>query len=96
MRHFLLSDNDTWLESMKLALPIYLAAATDVDSNIDPMLWWKQHSSLILNWSSALCQVMLLQPSSAAVQHAFSFLNGSVGAAQECALADYAELSLMV
>ena len=54
LRHFPFLSNDTLLESMKLELPIYLAAATDVDSDsdIDPLLWWKQHSSEIPNWAS--------------------------------------------
>ena len=98
LRYFPFLDSETLLESMKLELPTYLAAATDVDSDsdFDVLLWWKQHSSEIPNWASALCQVILIQPSSAAAERAFSLLNSSFAAGQECALADYVEVSLML
>ena len=85
LHHFPFLSNDTLLESMKLELPIYLAAATDVDSDsdIDPLLWWKQHSSEIPNWASAFCQVVLIQPSSAAAERAFSLVNSSFATSQE-------------
>lgn len=96
MSHFPFLHNDTLLQSLKLELLVYLAAVTDVDSNIDPLLWWKQHSSEIPNWASALCQVILIQPSLAVAERACSHLNSTFAAAQECALTDYVEVSLML
>ncbi len=98
LRQFPFLDDDTLVDSMKLELPTYLAVATDVgsDSDTDPILWWKEHSSELPNWANALCHVVLIQPSSAAAERAFSLLNSSFAASQESALADYVEVSLML
>ena len=42
------------------------------------------------------CQVVLIHPSSAAAERAFSLLNSSFATSQECALAEYVEVSLML
>ena len=93
LRLFPFLDDNTLVESMKLELPTYLAAATDVESDSDtdpgdPLLWWKQHSTELPNWANAFCQVILIQPSSAAAECAFSLLNSIFAANQESALAD--------
>ena len=65
-------------------------------TDIDPLSWWKRHCADLPNWTSALCQVLLIQPSSAEAERVFSLLACSFGASQESALQDYLEVSLML
>ena len=47
-------------------------------------------------WSSAAMQALLVQPSSAAAERAFSLLANSFGDRQQNALEDYVEASVML
>ena len=76
--------------------PLYVAAAEDVDSSYDTLLFWKRHEDTLPVWSRAARQVLLVQPSSAASERVFSLLQNSFGERQHSSLQDYIEASLML
>ena len=84
------------LDSLKAELPSYLSSAVDLGSDVDPLDWWKRHSTTLPNWSSAASTALLVQPSSAAAERVFSLLKSSFGDQQETTLQDYIETSLML
>ena len=90
LKSFPFLRNDDLLSSMKSELPMYLSAAADVATSVDPLLWWET------NWASAVRQVFLILPSSAEAEHAFSILSNCFEDTQESALQDYIEASLML
>ena len=77
-------------------LPQYLAAAEGVSADIEVLQWWEKQEEKLPHWSAACQQVLLCQPSSAAVERVFSALKNSFGDQQGRALEDYVELSLML
>ena len=56
----------------------------------------KKHAEELPKWSSAACQVALVQPSSAAAEHVFSLLKALYELQQEQTLQDHIECSLML
>ena len=76
--------------------PLFIAAAEDVDSIYDPVLFWKEHENTLPTWSQAARQILLVQPSSAASERVFSLLNNSFGERQYSSLQGYIEASLML
>ncbi len=99
LRRFPFLNDDDLIFNLKLELPTYLAAVTGIDSDADdcaPLAWWKQHASNLPNWANAVKQVVLVQPSSAAAERAFSILNDSFAPTQFSSLADYVEISVML
>ena len=86
------------LSGLKQELPAYMAKAADVSAEIEPLNWWKRHSTDLPNWANAARKVALVQPSSAAAErvHVFSLLNSSFGSQQDLSLQDYTECSLML
>lgn len=38
-------NQHTVLENVKKELPAYLTKAADLDRNVDPLQWWKDHSN---------------------------------------------------
>ena len=50
---------------------------------LEQLEWWKKHEEKLPRWSAACCQVVLHQPSSAAVERVFSSLKSSFGD-QQC------------
>ena len=48
------------------------------------------------NWAAAAAKIALLQPSSAAAEHAFSVLNASFADTQTASLEDLVECSCML
>ena len=79
-----------------LNLPVYLTKAADLDGNVDPVQWWKDHSDDLPCWSAAAGKILLVQPSSAAAERVFSLLQNSFGSFQDAALADYLQASIML
>ena len=65
-------NDPTVIANLKLELPLYITKTTDINSDFCPLKWWKLHSSEIPEWSSTAAKVLLLQPSSAAVERVFS------------------------
>ena len=55
-----------------------------------------QNVTTLPKWSSAAAKILLLQPSSAAADRAFSLWKASFGEQQESALQDYIEASLLL
>ena len=58
--------------------------------------WWQDHTSSLPHWSQAVKKVLLVQPSSAAVERVFSLLNSVFGDQQQHALRDYLECTVML
>ena len=83
------------IPTLKQELPLYQAAAQDVDCSHDPLLFWKNHETELPTWAKAARQVLLVQPSSAASERVFSLLRNSFGERQNASLQDYIETSLM-
>ena len=67
------------IDGLKEELPQYLAIASDVSNEIEPVDWWKRHEADLPKWSRAARQILLVQPSSAAAERVFSILNSSFG-----------------
>jgi len=84
--------------ALKKELPSYLAKvrSTGDDSDIDCLKWWKSHESTLPVWSDATKRVLVVQPSSAAVERVFSILNTAFGNYQQNSLQDYIEVSTML
>ena len=64
--------------------------------DFSPLDWWKTNAAMLPNWSSIARKIMLIQPSSTAVERVFSLLKASFGEQQEASLQDYVEASLML
>ena len=69
-----LNTNDV-IQSLKDQLPTYLVKAAEIndafDIRSDSMRWWKDVSFDLPSWSSAVQNVVLVQPSSAAAESLF-------------------------
>ena len=92
--HFL--NNDACIDGLQRELPSYIAAATDVNRDIDALTWWGNHEQEIPNWAKACKKILLIQPSSAASERIFSLLENAFRDNQACALEDYIEASIML
>ena len=85
------------IDNLKSELPHYLAAVEDINIDIDPLMWWKDKENNLPFWAAPCRKVLLVQPSSAAVERVFSLLKGSFSCKQTSALEDYSiECSLML
>ena len=86
------------LPALKSELLTYLALASGISTEVDPLQWWKLNSaaSALPNWALAFGDILLIQPSSAATEHVFSLLNNSFNSSQDLALQDYLEASLIL
>jgi len=89
-----LSDNRLDLDQREL--PTYIAAATDVNPDINVLAWWEIHEQEIPNWAKACKKILLIQPSFAASERVFSLLENSFRDKQACAMEDYIEASIML
>lgn len=84
------------LQHLKTELPNYIAACEDVDASHDICTFWKNHESTLPYWSAAASKVVVIQPSSAAVERVFSVLNRSFSDAQNGSLQDLVETFVML
>jgi hypothetical protein len=68
LRAFPFFDSDDVMNSLKVELPAYLTAAEDVAISTEEkkVEWWYDHQEQLPHWASAVKQVLLVQPSSAA------------------------------
>ena len=96
LKAFPFLDQPARLDALKSELPAYLAQATDVAKAIDPLKWWKDHSTTLPAWAAAAKQVVLIQPSSATAERVFPLLKNSFGECQDSSLQDYIKTSLML
>ena len=84
------------LMKLKAELPAYLAKVEDLDECVDKLEWWKNQETNLPSWCAVVKKVLLVQPSSGAVERVFSLLNSSFGDQQEQSLQDYIEASVML
>ncbi len=64
-------NNPTALANLKAELHKYVTAVEDLDPSVDILEWWKRHEQDLPYWSSALKDVLLVQPSSAASEQVY-------------------------
>ena len=74
----------------------YIAAATDVNPDINVLTWWEIHEQEIPNWAKACKKILLIQSSSATSERVSSLLENSFRDNQACAREDYIEASIML
>ena len=84
------------ITKLKAELPAYLAKVEDLDESLDNLQWWKNQETNLPNWSALVKKILVVQPSSAAVERVFSPLKASFGDQQEQSLQDYIEASVML
>lgn len=84
------------IDNLKSELPVYISLAQDVAPTVETLHWWKGHKQHLPNWSKALEDVLLVQPSSAAAERVFSMLKASFSHQQDHSLQDYIETSLFL
>ena len=89
-------NNDACIDGPQKELPTYIAAATDVNPDINVLTWWEIHEQEIPNWAKACKKILLIQPLSAASERVFSLLENSFRDSQACAMEDYIEASIML
>ena len=79
-------------------LPLYLAAADGVTVTCenDKLTWWASHKETLPHWASLVKTLLLIQPSSASAERAFSLLTNGFSSQQERALEDYLEACVMI
>ena len=82
--------------NLKSELPKYLAKCEDLNETYDVLQWWKSQESVLPHWAAIAKSILAVQPSSAAVERAFSLLNSGFSYQQEQSLQDYIEASVML
>lgn len=90
-------ESDAIINGLKAELPVYLAAAEHVNvlNEEQKVEWWHRQEELRPGWATAVKQVLLIRPSSAAAERVFSILKASFNEQQDCAVVDYMEASVM-
>ena len=88
--------NDDEMKQLVSEAPACIALANDIRHDIDLMQWWRQNRSVLPNFTRLAFRVMLVQPSSACVERAFSQLRNLLTDRQEQTLEDAVELSVML
>ena len=95
LENFTFLNRQNILDNLKSEFPQYIAKAVDTSPDVDTIDWWMNHSEDFPNWSSSAAQmVVLVQPSSAAVERVFSILKVSFGHMQDNSLQEYIESSV--
>ena len=76
LRIFPFLDSDRTIEALQTELPAYIAAAdgTDITEDDKKVRWWSLRQNDLPAWADAVRKVLLIQPSSAASERAFSLL----------------------
>uniref|UniRef100_A0A1X7V8N5 HAT C-terminal dimerisation domain-containing protein n=1 Tax=Amphimedon queenslandica TaxID=400682 RepID=A0A1X7V8N5_AMPQE len=87
--------NDTTLSALKSEFSSYVAASEDVSSDLTQLEFQKAHADKLPSWGETAKKVLLLQPSSAAVERAFSVYKFTFSEQQLSSLEDYIEASMM-
>ena len=81
---------------LKGELAAYLVKVDGVDPSIDCLNWWKEYASSLAAWATAAKKVLVAQPSSAALERAFSILNSTFKHNEDNSLQDYVETTGML
>lgn len=97
-RNFPFLDNDDTIASLAQELPAYLAAADGVvmENEDDKLAWWAAHSDALPHWAAVVKKILVIQPSSASAERAFSLLSNAFNSQQDSSLEDYLEASVML
>ena len=95
LKSFPFMDKAPLLHDLKAELSSYLAAASSARP-ATTLEWWESHQEDLPHWAGAVQDVVLVQPSSAAVERVFSILKLSFGPQQDSSLQDYVQSSLML
>ena len=97
LRHFPFVT-DTTIANLAQELPLYRAAAEGVTVTCeeDKVSRWNSHKLTLPHWSSLVRALLLIQPSSAFAERAFSLLANAFSSQQESSLQDYFEASVML
>ena len=90
--------NETKIANLAAERPAYRAAADGVTVTCeeDKAAWWAAHADTLPHWSSLVKTLLLIQPSSASAERAFSILANAFNAQQDRTLQDYLEASVML
>ena len=56
------------LTNLKAELPAYLVKVEDLDESVDKLEWWKRQETNLPTWCAVVKKILLVQPSSAAVE----------------------------
>ena len=91
-----LSLNDDEKKQLVSEAPACIALANDIHHDIELMQRWRQNRSVLPNFTRLAFRAMLVQPSSACVERAFSQLRNLLTDRQEQTLEDAVELSVML
>ena len=93
LRNFPFLNNDATIANLAQELPLDMAAADGVNlaCEQDKVTWWAAHRDTLPHWCALVKKLLLIQPSSAAVERIFSVLS-----LQDSALQDYLEASVML
>ena len=83
------------IASLKDELPLYLSKVKDLSLSLSPLEWWQAVTDLP-SWSTAVRKILLIQPTSASSERAFSLLKNSFGTKQNNSLNDYMEASVFL
>ena len=97
LRCFPCLDDDATIQDLLTELSLYVAAIDGVELEEEdeiPLWWSRQHPFPC--WQSAVKQLLLVQPSSAAAEKVFSILNSCFGDDQVSSLEDYIESAVML
>ena len=88
---------DATIANLATELPLYLAAADGVmcDSEEEKLVWLAAHRDTLPHWVALVRKLILVQPSFAAAERVFSFLN-TLSGELDGALEDYIEASVMI
>ena len=97
-RYFPFINDDTKIATLAEELPAYLAAADGVTVTCeeDKVAWWAAHADTLPHWCSLVKMLLLIQPSSASAERAFSILANSFNEQQDRTLQDYLEACVML
>ena len=87
---------DELIEALKQELPSYLAAADGTPREVNPLEWWEHNKAALPKWNLGFSKVILVQPSSAAVEQVFSVLKRHFTQYQHSSLQDLVETSVML
>ena len=82
------------LPGLKASLAAYKAACIELPDDFDLLRWWRIKKKDLPAWARLLRIVLLLAPSSAAVERVFSIMRRSFGPHQDLAMGDIIRTSL--
>ena len=84
------------IPGLKIELAAYKAACAELPKDVDILRWWRLQRAKLPSWVKLLRLVLLLSPSSAAVERVFSIMRRTFHEQQDAALADMIRTSLML